>query len=241
VLAPFSETYYNSQPHIDLAQYLDLEVHVESLKQVLFKHSMTNIVGFCRTHKHMDLQNRERVVAFHDVTKNSLVFDYRVLSEEELETSTEYLIPYQFVYDPLSCDWIPLAYWDKRTPGGESIAKALDQLLKMPIFLEDLAKALKLLSSVSPSAIGLSLRFQHLVVGSEVGLLENTDTEARKQWMFVQEPTDSCVTTHWYWNAQEECHGLPKKLTCCCRQHKSSCRISCDPGVSGRHDRTHFN
>jgi len=239
-LNPFSCERYNIQPHIDEAQHLSLEEHTNNVKKVLFKHFMTDVAGLCRTHKHMDLVPNERIVAFADTVLNKIVINYQVFSEQELKAADEYLIPFQFLYEQSARGWVPLAYWDGRKHGGEAMRVALKRVLAAPDFLIDMAKSLEAIPELPSCAIGVCLRFQHLILGSELGLLETTDVDKRTQWLRVCGPSKDSITTHWYWDITDDCiEG--KKGRCCCRQHKSRCRISCDAGIDGgRHQKVHF-
>jgi hypothetical protein len=90
--------------------------------------------------------------------------------------------------------------------GSDGIQAAFKTVIAHPTFFTEMADTLASFSDLPVSSIDICLRFQHLVIESEIGLLEETDEVKRVQWMKLSPPSDKSIITHWYWDIDDECN-----------------------------------
>ena len=220
LLADYEAQFFNSMPHIHDVEKLSVHDEVVLVKKLVFAHGLSYVVSTSLTHKHFDVQANERVVARADVENSKIHVEVCVPSAEGLKQ----LVPFQFRFCVSSGIWIPLAYWDVQSTGGEKVTTAFKRLVAAPDFLHDFA-ALSTAGDISRLCV--TLRFQNIIAPDGKTLLERTDVSNRSQVFTLravasEEQEKSMVLTHWFWNGTED--------------NSTWCNGCCEPGVGQWHD-----
>lgn len=202
----FSEEVFNSVRHIDRFSKEDFKHPSQSLKEIIFKHRLTDDVGITLTHKHMDIRDNEIIVGSYDPSNNKVVLTYRARTAEDDEDLMKTHVPFQFIFGA-DFGWMPVAFWDIRSEGSSVIKGKLERMLENPTFLSDISAELQSQLTEGIANYGVCLLFHALIQGHETGLLETTDTDERTQWFRVAAsvPVDesfNAVSTIWHWNPE---------------------------------------
>lgn len=228
----FSADTFNSLPHVDNLPHKEesqraREACLNGLKSVIYRHKLLDAVGITLTHKHMDVRENEVVVGCYDEADNKIVMNWHALQGDD----HLYLFPFQFVFH-VEKGWIPTAFWDIRTSGGQELKAKAEMLLNAHAFFREFAETVSAVSldgGYSPDfgVFGLTVLFQSVVkgYGIEAMLVESTDVENRNQWFRLMTPSgtgESMIHTIWSWKPKP--NGEEPMMDSCtfigCRHHQ---------------------
>lgn len=196
---------FNSLPHIHKVAKKDLTDTVNTVKGLVSTFGLSEIVGLSRTHKHLDLNESELQIASAVPQEQKILVEFRVPSSEELQ----HLVPYQFIWDPVTSQWRATAVFDSRTAGGEEMRAKCEHLLTCHSFLRECAQVFECCPLDAPCGLTLPLH-QTIFKGIEK-VLETTDEEERTQWFrsYDSFPKDAFegkdhITTNWFFSGLAE-------------------------------------